>query len=115
MILYLCLFVINLWIVYIGKRMMIGLNVRIYIFDYFIFFEVWVGLIGEEWGKIVRIEEDCWICGFVIILFGVIVGKGSIVVVGVVVMKDIFFRSLVMGNFVCVVKKILEDGIIVKV
>nr|DAA05955.1 TPA_inf: putative O-acetyl transferase [Cryptococcus neoformans var. grubii] len=73
------------------------------------------GLAGEEWGKIVRIEEDCWICGSAIILPGVTIGKGSTIAAGAVVTKSIPPRSLVMGNPARVVKKILEDGTTVKV
>lgn len=94
---------------------MIGPDVKIYTPDHPISPEARTGLAGEEWGKIVRIEEDCWICGSAIILPGVIIGKGSTIAAGAVVTKSIPPRSLVMGNPARVVKKILEDGTTVKV
>ncbi|WVO19462.1 uncharacterized protein IAS62_000748 [Cryptococcus decagattii] len=100
--------------IYIGKRTMIGPDVKIYTPDHPISPEARSGLAGEEWGKTVRIEEDCWICGSAIILPGVTIGKGSTVAAGAVVTKSVPPRSLVMGNPARVMKKILEDGTIVK-
>lgn len=70
---------------------------------------------GDEWAKSVTIEDDCWICGSAIILPGVTIGKGSTIAAGSVVTRDVPPRSVVMGNPGRVVKKILEDGTMVKV
>ncbi|WVN85412.1 uncharacterized protein L203_100558 [Cryptococcus depauperatus CBS 7841] len=90
-------------------------NVKIYTPEHPLSSQVRADLADEEWGKSVRIEEDCWICGSVIILPGVTIGRGSTVGAGSVVTKDVPPQSVAIGNPARVVKKILEDGTVVKV
>jgi len=104
-----------LTLVYVGARTMIGPDVKIYTPDHPLSPEARAGLNGEEWGRPVTIEEDCWICGSAIILPGVTIGKGSTVAAGAIVTRDVPPRSVVMGSPARVVKTILEDGTEVKV
>nr|ODN93072.1 maltose O-acetyltransferase [Cryptococcus depauperatus CBS 7841] len=101
--------------IYIGERSMVGPDVKIYTPEHPLSSQVRADLADEEWGKSVRIEEDCWICGSVIILPGVTIGRGSTVGAGSVVTKDVPPQSVAIGNPARVVKKILEDGTVVKV
>lgn len=101
--------------IYIGARTMIGPDVKIYTPDHPISPEARAGLNGEEWGKPVMVEEDCWICGSVVILPGVTIGRGSTIAAGSVVTRSVPPRSLVMGTPGRVVKTILPDGSLVKV
>ena len=94
---------------------MIGPDVKIYTPDHPISPEARAGLNGEEWGKPVTVEEDCWICGSVVILPGVTIGRGSTIAAGSVVTRSVPPRSLVMGTPGRVVKTILPDGSTVKV
>ncbi len=94
---------------------MIGPDVKIYTPDHPLSPEERSGTNGLEWGKPVVIEEDCWICGAAIILPGIKVGKGSTVAAGAVVTKDVPPRTVVAGNPARVIKRIWEDGTVVKV
>ncbi|ODN81085.1 hypothetical protein L202_03180 [Cryptococcus amylolentus CBS 6039] len=98
----------------IGLHSMVGPDVKIYTPDHPLSPEERSGLSGKEWGKPIVIEDDCWIGGGATILPGVTVGKGSTVGAGSVVTRDIPARSVVVGNPARVVKKILEDGAVVK-
>jgi maltose O-acetyltransferase len=101
--------------VVVGLRTMIGPDVKIYTPDHPLSPEARAGLAGAEWAKPVIIEEDCWICGNVTIVPGVTIGKGSTIGAGAVVTRNIPPRSIAVGNPAKVVKKVLEDGTIVKV
>lgn len=52
---------------------------------------------GVEFGKPVRIGQDCWIGGGAIICPGVTIGNRSVVAAGAVVTKDVPANSLVAG------------------
>ncbi|ODO06056.1 maltose O-acetyltransferase [Cryptococcus wingfieldii CBS 7118] len=98
----------------IGLHSMVGPDVKIYTPDHPLSPEERSGLSGKEWGKPIVIEDNCWICGGATILPGVTIGKGSTVGAGSVVTRDVPERSVVVGNPARVVKKILEDGTVVK-
>ena len=59
-----------------------------------------------EFGHFIRIEDDCWIGGNVIILPGVTIGRGSTIGAGAVVTKDIPPYSVALGAPAKVVKKL---------
>lgn len=59
-----------------------------------------------EFGHAIRIEDDCWIGGNVVILPGVTIGRGCTVGAGAVVTKSIPAYSIALGAPAKVVKKI---------
>lgn len=62
-----------------------------------------------EFGHPVRIEDDCWIGGNVIILPGVTIGQGSTIGAGSVVTKDIPPFSVAVGS-PCKVRKTIQSA-----
>lgn len=62
-----------------------------------------------EFGLPVRIEDDCWIGGNVIILPGVTIGQGSTIGAGSVVTKDIPPFSVAVGA-PCKVRKTIQSA-----
>lgn len=53
---------------------------------------------GLEYGKPIKIGEDCWIGGGAILLPGVTIGDRCIIGAGSVVTKDIYDDTTVVGN-----------------
>lgn len=90
-----------------GDNVMVGFCVSFYIVGYLIDLMIWI--VELEFGMLIIVEDNVWIGGSVIILFGVIIGKNVIVVVGVVVIKDVFVNMIVGGNLVKVICKIDEN------
>ncbi|PVI03404.1 trimeric LpxA-like protein [Periconia macrospinosa] len=102
-------------LVTIGNRVMCGPNVSIFAATHET--EVQSRREDIEYGRPVKIGDDCWIGGSVvsgfdlgnpldIILPGVTIGKGCTVAAGSVVTKDVPDWSVVMGSPAKVVKKI---------
>lgn len=62
-----------------------------------------------EFGHPIRIGDDCWIGGNVVILPGVTIGEGSTIGAGSVVTKDIPPFSVAVGN-PCRVRKTIPSA-----
>ncbi|KAM0554616.1 hypothetical protein ACHAO7_003755 [Fusarium culmorum] len=99
----------NFGLVIIGDRVQMGPNVNIYTAGHET--SVLSRIKFVEFGHPIRIEDDCWIGGNVVILPGVTIGKGCTVGGGAVVTKSIPPYSIALGAPAKVVKKIqsVED------
>jgi acetyltransferase-like isoleucine patch superfamily enzyme len=64
------------------------------------------GTNGPEDGKPIKIGEDCWIGGNVVVLPGVTIGRGVTVGAGSVVTKDVPDFVVVVGNPARILRKI---------
>ena len=73
--------------IYIGARTMFGPNVHLYSGTHPLDPAVRNGTQGPEYGKEIRIGEDCWLAGNVTVLPGVTIGKGVTIGAGSVVTK----------------------------
>ncbi|KAJ8507843.1 hypothetical protein ONZ45_g9822 [Pleurotus djamor] len=82
----------------IGSRTLIGPNVQIYTPTHPISPEERAGMNGREAAKPIKIGNDCWIGGSVVILPGVTIGDGVTVGAGSVITKDVEPRRVVAGN-----------------
>ena len=71
----------------IGARTLFGPSVHIYSGTHPLDPAVRNGMRGPEYGKEIRIGEDCWLGGNVVVLPGVRLGKGVTVGAGSVVTK----------------------------
>ncbi|CAK9779564.1 unnamed protein product [Cutaneotrichosporon oleaginosum] len=104
----------NTWLdvapIHIGDRTMIAANTQIYTPSHPILPEERNGLRGPEWAKPIRIGDDCWIGGGVIICPGVTIGNGVTVGAGSVVTKDVPERVVVAGNPARVIKQLPPVG-----
>ncbi|EIW66149.1 hypothetical protein TREMEDRAFT_70264 [Tremella mesenterica DSM 1558] len=67
-----------------------------------------------EGSKPIVIGPDCWIGGGAIILPGVTIGAGCTVGAGAVVTKDVEPRCVVVGSPAKVIKRIKDDGSVMK-
>ena len=78
----------------IGDRNYLGPGVQIYAVEHKIAPE------SRDWirGVPVKIEDDCWIGGGVLIMPSITVGRGSIIGAGSVVTKDVDENTIVAGN-----------------
>jgi maltose O-acetyltransferase len=85
---------------------MFGPNVQIYTPLHPIKPEERNGLKGREWAKPIKIGDDCWIAGSVVICPGVTIGNGVTVGAGSVVTKDVPNRVVVAGNPARVIREI---------
>ncbi len=65
-------------------------------------------LYDYEYAKPIKIGNDCWIAGNVVIVGGVTIGEGCVIGAGSVVTRDIPPHSLAVGNPCRVIKKV-ED------
>jgi len=68
------------------------------------------GTRGPESGSPIRIGEDCWLGGNVIVLPGVTIGRGVTVGAGSVVTKDVPDFVCVVGNPARILKKVDVSG-----
>ncbi|KAJ3562129.1 hypothetical protein NPX13_g8678 [Xylaria arbuscula] len=91
-------------LVIIGDRVQMGPNVHIYTAGHET--SVLSRIKFVEFGHPIRIEDDCWIGGGVIILPGVTIGRGSTVGAGAVVTKSLPPYSIALGSPAKVVKTI---------
>lgn len=73
--------------VYIGARTLCGPNCSFYSGTHPLDPAMRMGLTGPELGKPIRIAEDCWLGGNVIVLPGITIGRGCSVGAGSVVTK----------------------------
>ncbi|OJD35220.1 nodulation protein l [Diplodia corticola] len=89
-------------LVIIGDRVQMGPNVSIYGAGHET--SVLSRIKFVEFGHPVRIEDDCWIGGQVIILPGVTIGRGCTVGAGAVVTKDLPPYSVAVGSPAKVIK-----------
>ncbi|OMP84825.1 putative acetyltransferase [Diplodia seriata] len=96
-------------LVIIGDRVQMGPNVSIYGAGHET--SVLSRIKFVEFGHPVRIEDDCWIGGQVVILPGVTVGRGCTVGAGAVVTRDVPPYSVAVGSPARVVKTLpsVED------
>ncbi len=62
-----------------------------------------------EYGVSVKIGNDCWLGGNVVVVPGVTIGDGCVIGAGSVVAKDIPPYSLAVGNPCRVIRKITEE------
>lgn len=90
----------------VGARTLIGPNCCFYTGTHPLDPTVRNGTRGPETGKPINIGEDCWLGGNVIVLPGVVIGKGSTVGAGSVVTKDVEPYTCVAGNPARVIRKI---------
>ena len=77
--------------VYIGARCLIGPNCCFYSGTHPLDPAVRNGTEGPELGKEIRIGDDCWLGGNVIVLPGITIGRGSTIGAGSVVTKVFWF------------------------
>lgn len=89
-------------LVIIGDRVQFGPNVNIYTAGHET--SVLSRIKFVEFGHPIRIEDDCWIGGGVIILPNVTIGRGSTIGAGAVVTKSIPPYSVALGSPARVVK-----------
>lgn len=82
----------------VGSRTLIGPNCSFFSGSHPLDPTVRNGTKGPEWGKPVKIGEDCWFGGSCIVLPGVTIGRGSTVGAGSVVTKDVPEYVVVAGN-----------------
>lgn len=82
--------------VYLGDRVSIGPRVMLLALSHANASEIRQSMNNHKGG--IRIEDDCWIGGGVIILQGVTIGKGAVVGAGSIVTKDVEPYSVVVGN-----------------
>ena len=61
-----------------------------------------------EYGKPIRIENDCWIASNVVVCGGVAIGEGSVIGAGSVVTSDVPPRVLAAGNPCRVIRALTE-------
>ncbi|KAK2762639.1 hypothetical protein FQN54_000812 [Arachnomyces sp. PD_36] len=98
--------ILDTCLVTIGSRTMFGPNVSIYSGTHPLDPALRNGIKGPESGKEVHIGDDCWICGNVIILPGVTVGKGCTIGAGSVVTKDVPPFHVAAGNPARILRKV---------
>ncbi|KAJ2989389.1 hypothetical protein NUW58_g3490 [Xylaria curta] len=91
-------------LVIIGNRVQMGPNVHIYTAGHET--SVLSRIKFVEFGHPIRIEDDCWIGGNVVILPGVTIGRGCTVGAGAVVTKSLPPYSVALGAPAKVVKTI---------
>ncbi|KAG3078216.1 hypothetical protein PI125_g21040 [Phytophthora idaei] len=88
----------------IGNRVMLAPNVQLYTANHPLDPEVRSS--GLEIGKPITIEDDVWICGNVVVVPGVTVGRGAVIGAGSVVTKDVPSMCVYAGNPAKFIKKI---------
>jgi acetyltransferase-like isoleucine patch superfamily enzyme len=98
--------ILDCGLVTIGDRVMIGPNVSIFAATHEA--EVESRRRDVEYTAPVRIGDDCWIGGHVVILPGVEIGEGCTIAASSVVSKSIPAWSVAMGSPARVVKKVKE-------
>ncbi|KAI1065813.1 hypothetical protein LB507_001196 [Fusarium sp. FIESC RH6] len=91
-------------LVIIGDRVQMGPNVHLYTAGHET--SVLSRIKFVEFGHPIRIEDDCWIGGNVVVLPGVTIGKGCTVGAGAVVTKSLPPYSIALGAPAKVVKTI---------
>lgn len=89
-------------LVIIGDRVQMGPNVHIYTAGHET--SVLSRIKFVEFGYPIKIEDDCWIGGNVVILPGVTIGRGCTVGAGAVVTKNLPAYSIALGAPAKVVK-----------
>lgn len=99
--------VLDTSLVIIGDRVQMGPNVSIYTATHDT--SVLSRRKYVEFGHPVRIGDDCWIGGNVIILPGVTIGEGTTIAAGSIVTKDIPPFSVAMGS-PCRVKRTIKSA-----
>ncbi|KAK4038493.1 acetyltransferase [Parachaetomium inaequale] len=90
----------------IGARTLIGPNCSFYAATHPLDPFVRNGLSGPEAGKPIRVGEDCWFGGGVIVCPGVTIGRGVTVGAGSVVTRDVEDFVVVAGNPARVVRRL---------
>lgn len=90
----------------IGDRVMFGPNVHLYCPYHPLDPAERNGLNGPEMTKPIKIGNDVWVAGGVIILPGVTIGDGSTIGAGSVVTKDVEAYTVVAGNPARLVKRL---------
>lgn len=94
----------------IGSRTLFGPSVSLYTATHPLSAEIRNGTKGPEFGAPITIEDDCWLCGNVIVLAGVTIGKGSVVGAGSVVTKDVPPNCVVAGSPARIIKRLKVEG-----
>ena len=64
---------------------------------------------GYEYAKPIKIENNVWIGGSVVILPGVTIEDGAVIGAGSVVTKDVKKNTIVAGNPAKLIRKITEE------
>ena len=92
--------------VYIGSHVFIGPNLALYTVNHPM--NAKERNTGREFARPIRIEDDVWIGGNVVILPGVTIARGSVIGAGSVVNRDIPSGVLAAGNPCRIIKAILD-------
>ncbi|OQD90422.1 hypothetical protein PENANT_c001G00988 [Penicillium antarcticum] len=90
----------------IGARTMFGPNVSLFSGTHPLDPALRNGTEGPELGRPIRIGEDCWLGGNVIVLAGVTIGKGATIGAGSVVTKDVPAFHVAAGNPARIIRRI---------
>lgn len=92
--------------IHIGDRCLLAPNVQLYTAGHPLDPVQRNGTSGPEFARPIRIGNDCWVGGSVIILPGVTVGEGCTIGAGSVVTKDVEPYTVVAGNPARVIKRL---------
>ncbi|CAF1511290.1 unnamed protein product [Adineta ricciae] len=90
--------------VYVGNYVLMGPDVKIYSATHPT--DPQARLDGSEYGKPIRIGNNVWIGGSVVIVAGVTIGDNSVIGAGSVVVKDIPANVVAVGNPCKVIKQL---------
>ncbi|KAJ5295292.1 hypothetical protein N7508_010113 [Penicillium antarcticum] len=90
----------------IGARTMFGPNVSLFSGTHPLDPALRNGTEDPELGRPIRIGEDCWLGGNVIVLAGVTIGKGATIGAGSVVTKDVPAFHVAAGNPARIIRRI---------
>ena len=74
--------------------------------------QIWLLLEFLEYGKEIKIGNDCWICSYVVIIGGVSIGDNVVIAAGSVVTHDIPSNTLAAGNPCKVIRNITKEDFI---
>lgn len=101
-----CIF-LDVSMIEIGDNCMFVFNVQLYMVIYLLYLVKCNS--GLEYVKFIKIGDNVWLGGGVIVMLGVMLGNNVVVGVGLVVIKFFFDNVVIVGNFVCIIKIVEEE------